>query len=75
MKGLKEMTWDLSFYLNLNIDENHLMFQCYNEHNSQDKPDYPLCGVQLKDFMYAAKDTPTCMRKTHMPNPTESKSS
>lgn len=51
------------------------MFQCYNEHNSPDKPDYPLCGVQLKDFMYAAKDTPTCMRKTHMPNPTDSKSS
>ena len=51
-----------------------LLLQCYKKHNSQEHPEYPLCGVQLKDFMFAAKDTPTCMRKTHMPNPTESRS-
>ncbi|XP_067053830.1 nicastrin-like isoform X1 [Acropora muricata] len=46
------------------------LVKCYKKHNSQGEPQYPLCGVQLKDFMYAAKDTPTCMRKTYMPGPT-----
>lgn len=46
------------------------LVKCYKKHNSQDEAQYPLCGVQLKDFMYAAKDTPTCMRKTYMPGPT-----
>ena len=44
-------------------------WQCYKTHNSQEHPDYPLCAVQLKDFMYAAKDTPTCVRKSNIPNP------
>ncbi|CAH3146332.1 unnamed protein product [Pocillopora meandrina] len=45
------------------------LLQCYKTHNSQEHPDYPLCAVQLKDFMYAAKDTPTCVRKSNIPNP------
>ena len=36
-------------------------------------PEYPLCAVELKDFMFAAKDTPTCRRKSDMPL-TQSKS-
>ena len=48
-----------------------ISFQCFEKHN---KPvngkakDYPLCGIELKDFMFAAKDTPTCRRKTEQPN-------
>ncbi|RMX60946.1 hypothetical protein pdam_00003426 [Pocillopora damicornis] len=45
------------------------LLKCYKTHNSQEHPDYPLCAVQLKDFMYAAKDTPTCVRKSNIPNP------
>ena len=30
---------------------------------------YPLCGIEIKDFMFAAKDTPTCKRKSEMANP------
>ena len=36
-------------------------------------PDYPLCAAQVKDFMFAAKDTPTCMRKTNTVGPNQSK--
>ncbi|XP_078381644.1 nicastrin-like isoform X2 [Oculina patagonica] len=52
-------------------DENEVdaLIKCYRDYNSQRNPDYPLCAVQLKDFMYAAKNTPTCIRKTNMPNP------
>ncbi|XP_032234875.2 nicastrin [Nematostella vectensis] len=47
--------------------------QCYEKYNSpvNRTPEYPLCSAQLKDFMFAAKDTPTCMRKTNIPNPTQ----
>lgn len=51
----------------------HLWLQCYRKYNKQGNSDYPLCAAQLKDFMYAAKDTPTCIRKTNMPNPIGSK--
>jgi len=35
---------------------------------------YPLCAIEMKNFMFAAKDTPTCMRKTEVSNPIGSKS-
>ena len=49
----------------------NLTFQCFLKHNdpiSNDVIDYPLCAVEMKNFMFAAKDTPTCMRKTETPN-------
>ena len=51
------------------------LFQCYETHNAPKNatPEYPLCAVELKDFMFAAKDTPTCIRKSNMPNPTQGK--
>ena len=52
------------------------LVQCYRDNNQPingSVPDYPLCAVELKDFMFAAKDTPTCIRKSKVPNPTQSK--
>merc|ERR1719450_211690 len=40
----------------------------YNYKNGNEKT-YPLCGIEMKDFMFAAKDTPTCKRKSEMANP------
>ena len=34
-------------------------------------PQYPLCAVELQNFMFAAKDTPTCMRKNDAPSFTD----
>ncbi|XP_066911809.1 nicastrin-like [Clytia hemisphaerica] len=47
------------------------LIKCFRKHNdpkSNKTIDYPLCAVEMKDFMFAAKDTPTCMRKTEAPN-------
>ncbi|PFX26799.1 Nicastrin [Stylophora pistillata] len=56
------------FALNDEAEVDYLL-KCYKKHNKQEHPDYPLCAVELKDFMYAAKDTPTCVRKSNIPNP------
>ncbi|KAJ8034270.1 Nicastrin [Holothuria leucospilota] len=40
---------------------------CYFEHNHPNgtaQPEYPLCSMELDDFMFAVKDTPTCMWRT-----------
>lgn len=40
--------------------------QCYfkfNQPNNGNPPDYPLCAIELKAFMWAAVDTPTCLRR------------
>ncbi|XP_068731968.1 nicastrin-like [Montipora capricornis] len=63
--------YDIPIFALNNEKEVDALIECYKKHNSQEHPEYPLCGVQLKDFMFAAKDTPTCMRKTQMPNPEE----
>lgn len=81
-KNCKQLKWNkdgsgMSFkYYDIPIfaleDENdveYLLKECYEKYNKQRNSDYPLCAAQLKDFMYAAKDTPTCIRKTNMPNP------
>ena len=45
---------------------NDYFLQCYEKFN---KPvndtvrDWPLCAAQLKSFMLAAVDTPTCLRR------------
>ena len=47
----------------------HILLQCYNQFN---KPEdgkarsYPLCAAQVKNAMDAAKDTPTCIRRSNM---------
>ncbi|PIK48491.1 putative nicastrin isoform X2 [Apostichopus japonicus] len=40
--------------------------ECYYNHNHPDdtEAEYPLCAMELKDFMHGVKDTPTCMWRT-----------
>ena len=50
---------------------NTYVFQCYERFNKpttgSEKPrDYPLCSTLLKDAMDAAKDTPTCIRRSNL---------
>ncbi|CAB3995125.1 Nicastrin [Paramuricea clavata] len=50
------------------------LIKCYKDHNKPvngENPDYPLCGVEMMSFMHAAKDTPTCMRKSSAPKYTQ----
>ena len=46
--------------------------QCYQQHNAPkengDARSYPLCALQLKVAMDGAKDTPTCIRRSGIPN-------
>lgn len=70
--GMSFKYYDIPMFALTDEKEVTDLVECYQKHNSQAKPDYPLCAVELKDFMYAAKDTPTCIRKTKMPNPTGS---
>lgn len=51
-------------------DEIKRIQQCALDHNyNGSSKGYPLCGAELKDFMFAAKDTPTCKRKSELANP------
>jgi len=51
-------------------DEISRIQQCAIKHNfNGTAKGYPLCGAELKDFMFAAKDTPTCKRKSESANP------
>jgi len=39
-------------------------FYRFNEPSVEgNPPSYPLCSVELKAFMWAAVDTPTCLRR------------
>ncbi|PIK47096.1 putative nicastrin isoform X2 [Apostichopus japonicus] len=40
--------------------------ECYYNHNHPEdtEAEYPLCAMELKDFMHGVKDTPTCMWRT-----------
>ncbi|XP_071806740.1 nicastrin-like isoform X1 [Asterias amurensis] len=54
----------LSLY---NEAEVNYIIKCYKDHNEpmdNKPPSYPLCATEVLDFMYGAKDTPTCMRRT-----------
>ncbi|XP_071958729.1 nicastrin-like [Antedon mediterranea] len=54
------------------LDEKEVesILKCYFDKNIPDKGkarEYPLCAVELMDFMHGAVDTETCMRRTHQP--------
>ncbi|XP_047131126.1 nicastrin isoform X1 [Hydra vulgaris] len=57
-------------------EEINELVKCYQKHNklkeAEATPSFPLCAIEMKDFMFASKDTPTCRRKTEMPNPIQS---
>lgn len=39
-------------------------YKDFNEPKNGEARDWPLCAAQLKSFMMAAKDTPTCKRRS-----------
>jgi len=63
--------YDLPIFALGSEEEINETINCIEKHNSPSKgnsvPEYPLCAVELKDFMFAARDTPTCKRKSDVP--------
>jgi len=70
------------FFINENrVNESSVLLDdCYykfNEPSSEgNPPSYPLCSVELKAFMWASVDTPTCLRRGRLnmlfnPQPSE----
>lgn len=52
------------------LSNTDFIFQCYLKFNqpTQGVPrEYPLCAVQMKSRMAAAKDSETCIRRTNTP--------
>lgn len=41
-------------------------FQKFNNFSFETQKDRPLCSVQLNSFMYGAKNTPTCIRRSNI---------
>ncbi|XP_057302420.1 nicastrin-like [Hydractinia symbiolongicarpus] len=79
----KKVTWNplgsdmsmlyygIPIFLLTNKDEIDALVKCYNTNNkpiNSTAQTYPLCAVEMKDFMFGAKDTPTCRRKTDIFN-------
>ncbi|XP_028401688.1 nicastrin-like [Dendronephthya gigantea] len=64
-------SYDVPVFALYKENEIDFLIKCYKDHNKPsvngENPDYPLCGVELLSFMFAAKDTPTCMRKNNAP--------
>eukprot|EP00794_Sanderia_malayensis_P010772 gene10772-11925_t len=62
--------YDLPIFALSSEQEVNDTIACIKKHNMPSKGDlklsYPLCAVELKDFMFAAKDTPTCMRRSSL---------
>ncbi|XP_020902624.1 nicastrin [Exaiptasia diaphana] len=72
--GMSFESYGIPIFALYNQTEINELIKCYRDNNQPingSVPDYPLCAVELKDFMFAAKDTPTCIRKSKVPNPTQ----
>jgi len=70
--GMSFVYYGVPIFLLQNNEEIESLVECFRKYNrphSNGKQSYPLCSVEMKDFMFAAKDTPTCRRKTEMGNP------
>jgi len=68
------------FFINENkLEQSVLLDDCFYKFNQPvdgKPPSYPLCSVELKAFMWAAVDTPTCLRRGRLnmlfnPQPSE----
>jgi nicastrin len=55
------------FYVK-DVEKVQKILNCYNKFNRPIDPnvprDWPLCAAELKAFMLAAVDTPTCLRRS-----------
>ncbi|XP_022110881.1 nicastrin-like, partial [Acanthaster planci] len=65
--GMNFLDFNIPIISLFNETEVDYLIQCYKDHNepvdSHPRP-YPLCAAELHSFMFGAKDTPTCMRRT-----------
>ena len=71
--GSNLMFEDYDFPILLSKDQNtsdFLVKDCFEKFNVPEEDgsarDWPLCAVELKSHMYAAVDTPTCIRRSNM---------
>jgi len=59
--------WGFPIFLIQDADSTASLHQCWSEHN-QAPLSWPLCSVELKGNMYAAKDSQTCIRRSNLFN-------
>jgi len=59
--------WGFPIFLVQDADSTSSLQQCWLEHN-QEPLSWPLCSVELKGNMYAAKDSQTCIRRSNLFN-------
>ncbi|XP_038047934.1 nicastrin-like isoform X2 [Patiria miniata] len=65
--GMNFMDFDIPIISLYNETEVQYLIKCYKDHNepvNNRAQSYPLCAAELHSFMFGAKDTPTCMRRT-----------
>lgn len=58
--------WDFPIFLINDGNTTQDLFDCYDEFNSGAEVNWPLCSVELKSPMYAAKDSETCFRRSNI---------
>ena len=59
--------WGFPIFLVQDADSTASLHQCWSQHN-QAPLSWPLCSVELKGNMYAAKDSQTCIRRSNLFN-------
>ncbi|XP_055329018.1 nicastrin-like [Paramacrobiotus metropolitanus] len=66
--GMLFQKWDIPIFLLYNQAEiSYLLDNCtykFNIRANGTTPSWPLCSAELKSFMYAAVDAPTCLRRS-----------
>ncbi|GAB1601857.1 nicastrin-like isoform X1 [Argonauta hians] len=70
--GAAMMFYDFSipiFLLNNPLEVRYIIDRCYEKYNNPEngtKLHYPMCAAELKDYMNAAKDSVTCIRRSNL---------
>jgi len=57
--------WGFPIFLLDNSSNAESVYSCWEEHNSKGLQ-WPACSLQLQGNMYAAKDSPTCLRRSQL---------
>ncbi|RWS07975.1 Nicastrin-like protein [Dinothrombium tinctorium] len=61
--------WKIPLYLLSDEASIRSLTKCFDEHNKPNgtEPNWPLCAVELNSRMMAAANSPTCIRRSHLP--------
>eukprot|EP00057_Strongylocentrotus_purpuratus_P032619 XP_788243.4 PREDICTED: nicastrin isoform X1 [Strongylocentrotus purpuratus] len=66
--GMTFMDLGIPIFALIDPEDVQTVKDCYEEHNHRDAEDkeqpFPQCAGEMYDFMFGAKDTPTCMWRT-----------